>query len=382
MARGLLSRNAPVGLLSMVPVNTGATPEALRRKREEEAARLAAEQRAQTPERAAVNPLRVALRTIFSGEDPFSALDAERARLEAEAMRPQMAAQREQVLSTITDPRERALFMTDPGAWAENVGYQFRPRTLAPGSVERLGGQTVGAAPIVERFDDRFGVFDPLDPRGDARYTTPRGPTFDEVTGREKAQADAALAAQRLEVDRYRADVDAEVGLGGLGLKREELDLKRDEINREREQATAAEAAQASAAAETARGMETTISRALESINGAGAWNHLNPLARQSRANLTEHIVSLQGNITFDKLMEMKRNSPTGASGLGALSDSEARMLANTVTALNVDMSPEELRRSFGIIADMAAKMRQPAPASGGITREQAIEELRRRGRL
>lgn len=371
---GLLGQNGAAG--GLLGVNRGATPESIRRRQEEErrAALLAAPA---TP--APVMGRGESIWQFLAGGT--EGVHQTRERRRAEAVRPQMEAQRQQILGTIQDPRERALFMTDPSAWAENVGYQFRPRTLAPGSVERLGGETVGAAPVVDRFDDRFGVFDPMDQTGDARYTTPRGPTFDEVTGREKAQADAALAAQRLEVDRYRADVDAEVGLGGLGLKREELDLKRDEVTREGQERQRAEAEAASAAKVTADNMAIALTRAREFSGSAGAYQFLNPLNRQGRANLEAQIDTLQGNLTLDKLMEMKANSPTGASGMGALSEQEGRLLASTVASLSPDMSPEELERSFQVIDGLIAKMREPAaPAQGGVSREAAIAELRRRG--
>lgn len=105
--------------------------------------------------------------------------------------------------------------------------------------------------------------------------------------------------------------------------------------------------------------LRTGLAGARNFINSAGVWSNLNPLNRQSRANLEAHLATLKGNITFSQLMEMKRNSPTGASGLGALSDNEARMLASTVAALDADMSPRELRRSLSVIERLAGRIDQ-----------------------
>lgn len=375
---GLLGRNTSArGLLggSLGAMNMGATPEALRRKQEEErrASLLARAQPAPQPERRGEPGFLTYLmggRNALTSERTYRAEQEQRR--QAEAMRPQMEAQRQQILGSITDPRERALFMTDPAAWAENVGYQFRPRTLAPGSVERLGGETVGAAPIVERFDDRFGVFDPLNPQGDARYSTPRGATRDEETDRLRVEQDARQFDSRLALDRDKLAVDAEVGLGGLGIAREELGLKRDEVSREEQERQRTELAASEEAKATADNMATALTRARDYIGSAGAYQFLNPLNRQGRANLQAQIDTLQGNLTLDKLMEMKANSPNGASGMGALSEQEGRLLASTVASLSADMTPQELERSFTIIDGLVAKMRQPAPAAAGGSRQRA----------
>lgn len=315
---------------------------------------------------------------VLGGQTITEGLDAERERLREEALRPALEAQREQILAGISDPRERALFMTDPEAWAENIGYDFRPRTLAPGSVEvGPGGQVRAAAPVVQRFDDRFGVFNPLEPDAGATYTDPRGPTFDEVTGRQKAENDAALAAQRLDVDRYQAGVQAAVGLGGLDINRQKLELERGEAGREAADAARAQQAQASEVVQTAENMAGALQRSREFVRSAGVWSQYNPLNRQARANLEGNLDTLRGNLTFDKLMDMKANSPTGASGLGALSDNEARLLASTAASLSADMSPQELERSFQVIDRLVAKMRDTSggPSQGGVVSVSSPQE-------
>jgi hypothetical protein len=133
---------------------------------------------------------------VLGGETISQGLDAERERLRTEAMRPQQMQRRAEALARIQDPRERALFEgIGSEAWQQAASQVFRPRTLAPGSIERLGGETVGAAPVVERFEDRFGFFDPLNPAAGARYTERRGATRGEETDVLKAQT-AEMAAR------------------------------------------------------------------------------------------------------------------------------------------------------------------------------------------
>lgn len=140
------------------------------------------------PQRQRVSGLRV-LDRVLGGATVTEGLDAERARLEAEAMRPQAQARMAQMrgMAERMGPAAMIAFETNPEAFGESLGMQYRPRTLAPGSVERLGGETVGAAPVVERFDDRFGSFDPLRPQAGAQYTAPRGPTQSELTAEKVA---------------------------------------------------------------------------------------------------------------------------------------------------------------------------------------------------
>lgn len=94
----------------------------------------------------------------------------------------QQRQQRAEYAATIQDPIERQVFMTAPGEWASNAAKRFAPETLAAGSVQVLNGQPVAGAPRVERFDDRFGAFDPV--TGESSFSAPRGPTYAEETQR------------------------------------------------------------------------------------------------------------------------------------------------------------------------------------------------------
>jgi len=141
-------------------------------------------------QRARVSPWRV-LDGIFSSEGDGTvsgALDRERARLQAEAERPQMMAQRQQALESIRDPRERALFLGMGGEdWQKNVGQQFAPQVIAAGGIQSVigNGQRVGA-PQSREFGDRIATTDPL--TGQTTYTDPRPMTPGERTAETVAQ--------------------------------------------------------------------------------------------------------------------------------------------------------------------------------------------------
>lgn len=88
-------------------------------------------------------------------------------------------------------PAALIAFDANPESFGESLGMQYRPVTTASGSITSYGpgeGARRVAAPVVERFDDRFGSFDPLNPQAGARYTAARGPTQSELTAETVAQ--------------------------------------------------------------------------------------------------------------------------------------------------------------------------------------------------
>lgn len=162
------------------------------------------------PRRARVNGFRVALDALLGNGDPFESLDKERARLEAEALRPQNLAYRQEVLARITDPRERALFLGMGGEdWQKNVGEQYAPQVIAAGGIQSVigDGRRVGA-PQSREFGDRIATTDPL--TGNISYSERRPATFAEETGRINANNPINVAAGGRAVDPRTGRVIAE----------------------------------------------------------------------------------------------------------------------------------------------------------------------------
>ncbi|QTC88114.1 hypothetical protein [Brevundimonas pondensis] len=139
------------------------------------------------PKRDRVSGWRV-LDRVLGGETITGGLDAERARLEAEAMKPQRLAMQQEALSAITNPRERALFLGIGGEeWRKNVGEQFAPRsTAAGGRTDILGtGQSV-AAPSFSTVNDDIFRNDPL--TGQSTVNATAAPAYSDVTARFNAE--------------------------------------------------------------------------------------------------------------------------------------------------------------------------------------------------
>lgn len=145
----------------------------------------AASRRSAAPQRDRVSGWRL-LDRVLGGQTVTEGLDAERLRLQAEAERPQTLAYRQDALSRITDPRERALFLGLGGEdWQKNVGQQFAPQVVAEGAAQRVAGS---GDVYNNRRTREFG--DSLVRDTDTGYETlgTRDPTFKERTDRFNAE--------------------------------------------------------------------------------------------------------------------------------------------------------------------------------------------------
>lgn len=105
-------------------------------------------------------------------------------------------------------------------------------------------------------------------------------------------------------------------------------------------------------AAQTASDVMDKISEATKQLNidgmtggnlsaGIGALTSFVP--GTPAKNLADTIDTIKSNLTLTNLAQLKANSPTGASGFGALSDTEGRTLATSVASLDTGQSPDQL---------------------------------------
>ena len=325
------------------------------------------------PQRGRVSGWRV-LDRVLGGQTISEGIDAERERLTAEAMRPSLEQHRAQLRAIAADMGPAALiaFETNPEKFGENLAEQYSPQVIAAGGVQSVigNGRTV-AAPSFAEFGQEMVRRDPI--TGAVETVATRGPTFQEETARINANNPINVAPGGRAIDPRTGQVIAEgaprVFSAGDGAQL--YDESGRQIAENVKDVPAVDPAAVAQAEEARLAMATNLENGLRGarqfVNSAGVWSQYNPLNRQNRANLEAHLDTLKGNITFERLAAMKAASPTGGSGLGALSDNEGRLLASTVAALNPDMSAQELERSFRLIDDLVAKMRTPAPGQGGV---------------
>ena len=142
---------------------------------------------------------------VLGGQTVTEGLDEERVRLQQIANQPNAMARNRQILESIQDPRERALFLADPEEWAKNVGQQFAPQVVASGAVQSIAGtgQRVGTPQRFE-FGDTIQSFDPVS--GEVRQLAERGPTIAEQTTQDRLAWDRQIGQGQLDVSQQNAD--------------------------------------------------------------------------------------------------------------------------------------------------------------------------------
>ena len=169
---------------------------------------LALEQQA-TPQapaaRARVSPLNV----LFRGLAPnlSGALDTERARLQAEADRPQQlaVAQENERIARALGPQALLALRTNGEALGESLGYGYRPQVVANGAVQSTAatGQVLDNPSEIEFGNDLVSVG-----RDGVERLATRGPSYSEQAQLARIQADEAQAAARLNLDERRLAQD------------------------------------------------------------------------------------------------------------------------------------------------------------------------------
>lgn len=105
------------------------------------------------------------------------------------------------------DPIAQDLYSANNEEFMKSLGGRYRDEVLAAGSVRSrgtaTGAEAVAAAPRVERFDDRFGAFDPM--TGATTFSQPRGMTEAEITTRELGLGNLDVAQQNAATNRITA---------------------------------------------------------------------------------------------------------------------------------------------------------------------------------
>jgi len=147
-----------------------------------------------TPKRERVSGWRL-LDRVLGGETITGGLDAERARLEAEALKPQMLerqAENERIARAL-GPAALLAFRTNAPELGESLGYQYRPQVVAEGSALAIPG--MGTTNVNER---RTVVGDRVVGLGgngrDPRELLTVSPSYDDETKRINATNPVTVA--------------------------------------------------------------------------------------------------------------------------------------------------------------------------------------------
>lgn len=142
-----------------------------------------------------------------------------------------------------------------------------------------------------------------------------------------------------------------------------ELDLKRKAAAKREQNLIASQNRKFKADLSSTRRLTKKINDGLL-VTGLGAEQVADWWAGSGAADAKGLISQLQSTLSFDKLQEMRANSPTGGA-LGNVSEGELHLLGSSVAALSQDLSPDMLMENLAIIEWTLTKMTKGDKAAG-----------------
>lgn len=105
--------------------------------------------------------------------------------------------------------------------------------------------------------------------------------------------------------------------------------------------------------------VDNSIDKAIKEVGpftaGAGSW--MSSIPGTPQKNLRETLATIQANIGFDKLQNMRENSPTGGA-LGQVSDFENKLLQAVQGSLAQDQSPAQLRENLQTVKTLLQQLK------------------------
>ena len=224
--------------------------------------------------------------------------------------------------------RNIAAMASMAGTGNTNVQSTFRTNDGKLGYVTRDGRTVVTDQQVegkfqTERYGDQPYVFDP------------RSGQFLRVGGDvgQTAPSDANAA-------RY-----ADVGAAGATVEAQER--ARDRVNKDRQEPLARSKVRQQFS--QIDSVMNNVDRAIENVNWAtaGAGGALTGFVPGTPArDLRATIDTIKANLGFDRLQQMRDQSPTGGA-LGQVSEMELRLLNSAIQNLDTDQSPEQLRQNL-----------------------------------
>ena len=143
---------------------------------------------------------------------------------------------------------------------------------------------------------------------------------------------------------------------------------------------------------DSAKDSLNTITEIEKRMGSFGIFGDLPSMPGSERKNWEANIDKLLSQKIIDVMASMKEASKTGATGFGQLSNKELEVLKNASTQLKKSLSPQDAQRYLNQIKNTLNKVagdggdsvnqNTQSPKSYSITPEQAIEELKRRGKM
>jgi hypothetical protein len=156
------------------------------------------------------------------------------------------------------------------------------------------------------------------------------------------------------------ATAPAQIRKSNAEAAKAEADATKAQRDLEAQQATVSPEQQRAMASLADDEVLAAIQRARDGVNAgysAGYWARLGQvpvlgglIAPQNAVDLEGSLNTIASRLTLDKLAQLKQSSPTGASGLGSLTEKEGALLRDSVAALGQSQSPDKLLESLAAV--------------------------------
>lgn len=192
----------------------------------------------------------------------------------------------------------------------------------------------------------------------------------------EKPALDNRLA----ELDRQIASANSETERGKLQMERDKMALEQKRLGQTQGQAVQDSMDSSLAALQTVNeiknhpGLRDNLLQMIPGVPGSkpgDVWGSVfKHMPGSDRQALETYVDSLKSQLAFSNLLAAKQSSPTGASGFGALSEGELKLLSNVVANLDTSSSsfPKQLAKVEQFLNKTQAKgLANPnIPTAGG----------------
>jgi hypothetical protein len=176
-----------------------------------------------------------------------------------------------------------------------------------------------------------------------------------------KAQADLANAQTQNQVAQARlATAPYDARKASADATKAEIEATKAQRDLQAQQATANPEQQKRMADLGNDEVLTAIANARAGVDAggsAGYWARLGKIPviggliePQGVVDLESSLNTIASRLTLDKLSQLKQASPTGASGLGSLTEKEGALLRDSVAGLGQTQSPDKLRESLAAV--------------------------------
>jgi len=192
--------------------------------------------------------------------------------------------------------------------------------------------------------------------------TAPTGPqVVVPIAQSEVAQDAAQLAATQAGIARTRQQLAQDAATApyaartaAAGATKAEIDAEKARRELAAEKPVADPALQKRLSALADDEILSAIARARSDLGRAGSAGFAARLPErfqpQSAIDLAGTLNTIASRLTLDKLAQLKQASPTGASGLGSLTEREGALLRDSVAGLGQMQSPERLEESLAAV--------------------------------